>query len=276
VRRRGGARSAVERPDLGAVLRCARDAALAAGRLLAARLGHPGRVTIKPAGPVTESDTRAERIILSVIRRTFPDHAVLAEEAGPVGAGQCRWIIDPLDGTTNFMRGIPWYDVSIAFEYQGRVEVGVVYAPSLDLLFAGARGQGARLNGRRIRPSARRRLAGSLMDAGLSRGDWADDHLLTRLARVAEGGAQLRSLNACGLDLAYVAVGWLDAYWDAHASPWDIAAGALLVREAGGRVTTWSHSENPDGPATVLASVAGLHTRLVRVLRRRGHAARHG
>jgi myo-inositol-1(or 4)-monophosphatase len=216
---------------------------------------------------------RAEQIILSTIRQTFPDHAILSEEAGLVGDSPSRWIVDPLDGTLNFMHGIPWYDVSIAFEHRRHVEVGVVYAPSLDLLFTSTRGRGSRLNGRRIRTSSRRTLAASLVDAGLSQDDWAAAETQARLAELSGSGVHLRSLNACGLDLAYVAAGWLDAYWDAHASPWDVAAGTLLVREAGGRVTTWPHSGDPHGPATILASTTGLHARLVQALRRRGRAA---
>lgn len=253
------------RLDLDAVLRCACDAALAAGRTLASRLGDAGRIRLKPTGPVTDSDVRAERAALAIIRRAFPDHAVLSEEEGAAGAGHSRWIVDPLDGTVNFIHGIPWYDVSIAYEHRGHVVVGVVYAPSLDLLFTCVRRQGTRLNGRPVRSSTRRTLAGSLVDTGLQHDDWANDRIVGGLAGLSAAGVNVRSMNACGVDLAYVSAGWIEGYFDAQVSLWDLAAGSLLVREAGGRVTTWTNHSAADGASIILASNAHLHGRLLRL-----------
>jgi myo-inositol-1(or 4)-monophosphatase len=252
--------------DLDRVLRCAEEAVRAAAAVLAPRLGQPGTVRQKPAGPVTESDLLAETALVSVIRAHFPDHAILSEEMGAVGVGPARWVADPLDGTVNFARGVPWYDVSLAFEVGGRVEVGVVHAPGLGQLFSAVRGQGAWLDGRRIRVSGRAELAGGLVDVGLSREDWSDPARQARVGRLAAAGAEVRSLNACGLDLAFVAAGRLEAYWDEHVEIWDTAAGALLVAEAGGRVSEHPRPGGRAGVTAILASNGFVHGSLGELL----------
>jgi myo-inositol-1(or 4)-monophosphatase len=245
--------------DREVVLRCAREAALAAGRVLRSNSGAPGPVRWKPSGPVTDADLEAERVIVEAIRADFPDHAILSEEMGAAGTGPFRWILDPLDGTANFVRRMPWYDVSVAFEVDGIVEVGVVCAPALDLLFTAVRGRGAQLNGRTIRASEARVLEGSVVEVDFRRQDWADPARTVRLAALAEAGVDLRSLAACGLDLAFVAAGWLDGLWSSAVSLWDWAAGGLLVTEAGGRVATWEPADDRGGDRTLLAAGAGLH-----------------
>lgn len=187
---------------------------------------------------MTDCDFRAEEATLDVIQRAFPDHGILSEERGAVSSvsGFPRWVVDPLDGTSNFIRGVPWYAISVAFETRTGTEVGVVYAPALGLLFSAIKGRGARLNGRAVHASATRTLRGSLIDGGLPREGWADSTVLSGFSRLSAAGADLRSLNACALDLAFVACGRLEAYWDEFVSPWDMAAGGLLVREAGGRI----------------------------------------
>ena len=242
--------------DLDAILRCACEAARAAGEVVAPRLGRPRVIKDKASGPVTDCDIEAENAALAVIQRAFPSHGILSEEKGSAGSGPVRWVIDPLDGTSNFIRGIPWYAVSVAFEVGGRVEVGVVYAPSLDLLFAAVRGQGAHLSGRAMQVSNVRTLAGSMVDIGLRQEDWADPGKIACLSRLAATGAEIRSLNACALDLAFVATGWLEGYWDVHTAPWDAAAGALLVTEAGGRVAMRAKATAQDSAAVLLASNA--------------------
>jgi len=245
--------------DLNAALQCACDAARAAGEVIASRLGDPGTVRGKPNGPVTDCDVQAEAAALAVIRRAFPDHAILSEETGSVGTGPFRWIIDPLDGTINFIRGIPWYDVSVAFEAEGRVEAGAVYAPALDLLFAGTRGGGASLNGRPMRVSDIATLPGSMVDVGFVREVWADSRMLAGASRLAAAGVEIRSLNACALDLAFVACGRLEAYWDVYTSLWDVAAGILLIEEAGGRVTLRASGAALGSGPVVLGSNGRIH-----------------
>lgn len=252
--------------DLNAVLQCASDAARAAGQVIAPRLGNPATIRGKAHGPVTDCDVQAEAAAISVIRGAFPDHAILSEEAGQVGTSPYRWIIDPLDGTVNFIRGIPWYDVSVAFEAEGSVEAGAVYAPALDMLFAGRRGKGASLNGRPMRVSDMAVLAGSMVDVGFGREDWSDSSMLAGASRLAASGAEIRSLNACALDLAFVASGQLEGYWDAHTSLWDVSAGILLIEEAGGRVTVRERGDALGSGLMVLGSNRHLHDALCQVL----------
>ena len=251
--------------DLDAVLKCAGDAARAAGDILKPQLGRVGGLRMKPTGPVTDADLQAEREIVATIRDAFPDHAILSEEMGSSGAGSARWVIDPLDGTANFIHCIPWYDVSVAFEIDGRIDAGVVFAPSLDLLFTAARGRGASLNGIPLQTSDKRSLSGGLIDFGFALVDWKDPAVLGHVTRLAQMGTEIRSLNACGLDLAFIAAGWLEGYWDLHVSLWDMAAGGLLVTEAGGRVLsrqTAGHEQN----LTILASNAHLFDILCELL----------
>jgi myo-inositol-1(or 4)-monophosphatase len=255
-------------PDADAVLECAKEAARAAGELLAPQLGRPGGLKMKAAGPVTDADLQAEQAIVRIIRRQFPDHAILSEEMGSEGTGPARWIIDPLDGTSNFIRGIPWYDVSVAFEMDGEVEAGAVFAPSLDLLFTATRGHGAYLQGHPIQVSSVQSLSASLIDLGLMRDEWKNPSVVARVTRLAAAGADIRNLNAAGLDLAFIAAGWLEGFWDLNVSLWDVAAGALLIAEAGGCVLLRSAARGPNGRMTVLASNAGIHAELREILER--------
>jgi myo-inositol-1(or 4)-monophosphatase len=249
------------------ILDCAARAALAAGEILGPRLGKAGRTREKSSGgPVTDCDLRAEEATLDVIQRAFPSHAILSEERGVVRSGFPRWVVDPLDGTSNFIRGVPWYAISVAFETGAGTEVGVVYAPALGLLFSAIKGRGAHLNGRAVHASNKRTLRGSLMDVGLPREGWANSTVLGGFSRLSAAGADLRSLNACALDLAFVACGRLEAYWDEFVSPWDMAAGGLLVREAEGLITTESARTKYEGQR-LLASNAPLHKPLRRLLR---------
>lgn len=191
---------------------------------------------------VTEVDRAAEREIIAQLRRAFPDHAFLGEESGASGAEQAeyRWIIDPLDGTTNFIRGIPHYAVSIACEYRGQIEHAVVLDPVRQEEFVASRGRGARLNGRRLRVSARKGLDGALIGTGIPYRSRDEQHLpayAQSLQAVASQTAGIRRAGAAALDLAYVAAGRLDAFWEIGLNRWDIAAGVLLIREAGGLIS---------------------------------------
>ncbi len=187
---------------------------------------------------VTEVDRLAEQEIIRTIRKAYPDHGVLAEESGLDGPENYLWIIDPLDGTTNFLHGFPVFAVSIAFRHRGRLEQAVVYDPSRQELFTASQGAGAHLDGRRIRVSHQVTLEGSLLGTGFpyrANMQWADQYLemLKHLSRLAAG---VRRPGAAALDLAYVAAGRYDGFWELGLKPWDIAAGALLITEAGGRI----------------------------------------
>lgn len=190
---------------------------------------------------VTEVDRAAEREIISQLRRAYPDHCILSEESGEIeGADKDSvWIIDPLDGTTNFIYGIPHFAVSIAFCHKGRIEHGVVLDPFKQEEFTASRGRGARLNGNRIRVTGRVETEGALFATGIPFSGRQFDNMPAYLDCLRDLAAQscgMRRMGAASLDLAYVAAGRYDAFWEMFLRPWDIAAGVLLVKEAGGMV----------------------------------------
>ena len=186
---------------------------------------------------VTEIDRVAERRIIDTIRRSYPDHAFLAEESGAHGRHDFEWIIDPLDGTTNFVHGFPHVAVSIGVRHRGRMEHGVVFDPLRQELFTASRGSGARLDDRRIRVATKGSLKGALLGSGfVTRELHRLEPYLATLKAMMSSSAQVRRGGAAALDLAYVAAGRLDGFWEFGLAPWDIAAGTLLVQEAGGIV----------------------------------------
>ncbi|MCC7516709.1 MAG: inositol monophosphatase [Pseudomonadales bacterium] len=190
---------------------------------------------------VTEVDQAAEEIIIRLLQKTYPDHGFLAEESGSSNTdADYVWIIDPLDGTTNFIRGIPHYAISIACQYQGKLEHAVVYNPVTREEFTASRGRGAQLNGRRIRVSKRTNLEGALLGTGIPFRHHQRDKLpgyVKILEELAAQTAGIRRAGSAALDLAYVAAGRFDAFWEMGLKPWDIAAGLLLIQEAGGLVS---------------------------------------
>jgi myo-inositol-1(or 4)-monophosphatase len=244
-------------------------AARAAGRIHLKRLS---RITINRKSNsidlVTEADRESEAAIIEVIHRAFPTHAVLAEESG-ASAHQSdhRWIVDPLDGTTNFAHGYPQFCVSIAYERRGRVLLGVVYDALKKECFIAQRGQGARLNGKPIRVSTTSNLGASLLCTGFpyDRRErrrfylcfW--EELMTR----AQG---VRRTGSAALDLAYVAAGRTDGFWEFGLRPWDVAAGALIIEEARGRTTNIDGSELDLAGANILATNGRLHDEMRDVL----------
>ncbi|ANX05238.1 MAG TPA: inositol monophosphatase family protein [Immundisolibacter sp.] len=203
---------------------------------------HELRVEMKgPNDFVSEADREAERRIVEIIHRAYPDHAILGEEGGAqgeVGSHGARWIIDPLDGTTNYLHDLPWYSVSIALEIKGRLEVGVVYDPVRNELFVAERGKGARLDDRRLRVSQHTKLAGAVIGTGFPfKSQRHLDAYTESFKAVSLAGCAIRRAGSAALDLAYVAAGRFDGFWELGLQPWDIAAGVLLIQEAGGVVT---------------------------------------
>ena len=194
---------------------------------------------------VSEVDHMAERDIIETIRRTHPDHGFLGEEGGRSGGDEFVWIIDPLDGTTNFLHGFPTFAVSLACQYRGRIEHAVVYDPMRQELFTASRGDGAQLDGRRIRVSKQATLEGALIGTGFpyrENSRWIDPYL-AMLKTVMQQSAGIRRPGAAALDLAYVAAGRIDAFWEIGLNAWDTAAGTLLITEAGGRIGTLTGGE---------------------------------
>lgn len=241
-----------------------------AGRILADGLG--AEHTVRNKGVVdlvTEMDQASEAHITRRLRELFPATAILAEEGGASGpADRPLWIVDPLDGTTNYAHGLPIFCVSIALEWQGRIQLGVVHDPSRGETFSAARGRGAHVNGTPLRVTARERLDESLLVTGFPydirtspRNNLAAFQALSIKARA------VRRLGAAALDLAYVASGRFDGYWEEKLSPWDVAAGLLLVEEAGGRLTNYEGAPVVIREGRVVATNGRIHAALLAALR---------
>jgi myo-inositol-1(or 4)-monophosphatase len=216
---------------------------------------------------VTEVDRMAEQEIIATIRRAHPDHAFLAEESGRAGESEFVWIIDPLDGTTNFLHGFPQFCVSIALERRGRLEQAVVYDPLRQELFTASRGDGAQLDDRRIRVSRATTLEGSLVATGFpyrSNVKYIDAYL-GMLKTVMMCTAGIRRPGSAALDLAYVAAGRVDAFWEIGLAPWDTAAGILLITEAGGLVGTLRGNEYRQA-GNIVAGNPRVYAQLVEAL----------
>lgn len=241
------------------------SAARAAGNTIMRywRQGGLGVETKRANDYVTRADREAEAVIIDAIRRKHPDHAIVAEESGQqhgARGNDVEWIIDPIDGTTNFIRGIPHFAVSIAARVGGRIQHGVVYDPFKDELFTASNGSGATLDGRRIRVTDANQPRGALLATGFAyqrdRGIGAHLNLFNT---VLEACGDIRRGGAASLDLAYVAAGRLDGYWEFGLQPWDLAAGMLLVREAGG-IGGDPEDADPLETGCVLAANPKLHT----------------
>ena len=187
---------------------------------------------------VTEVDRAAEAAIVDTLLEAYPKHAILAEEGGARGDNEYTWIIDPLDGTTNYLHGFPQYCVSIALEHRGQITQAVIYDPNRNDLFTGSRGAGAFLNDRRIRVSKTRELSDALVCTGFPYSNFSKlDTYMGMFKDVVQKTAGVRRPGAAALDLAYVACGRFDGFWELGLSPWDIAAGSLIILEAGGLIT---------------------------------------
>lgn len=242
------------------------EAAEAAGRILLRQFGRVRGVRLKGAkDPVTTADLAAERYIRASLARRFPEIGFLGEEGNRSDGPDGRWIVDPLDGTIAFISGLPFFAVSIALERRGRVEAGVILLPRLGELFVAERGRGAWLNGRRIRVSRTTSLTDCVVSLWHDDTVWSNRRMRERIARLALKVRNVRIFGA-GFSLAYVAAGRLDAYWEQSACPWDVAAGALLVTEAGGRVTDGAGRPFDLAQPTILASNGRIHRHLVSAL----------
>jgi len=189
---------------------------------------------------VSEVDLQAEQTIVQILRQAYPDHGILAEEGGHKAGDDYVWVIDPLDGTTNFLHGVPHFSISIALKHRGRLEQGLIYDPLREELFTATRGAGAFLNDRRIRVGDRADLHGALLGTGIPfRQEQNLEKYLKTLAAMIVDTAGVRRPGSAALDLAYVAAGRFDGFWEMGLRDWDLAAGVLLVQEAGGLVSDW-------------------------------------
>jgi len=220
-------------------------AALKAARGMLRDFGEVEQLQVSVKGPgdfVTQADLKAERTLRAELSRARPGYGFLMEESGatPGTDGRHRWIVDPLDGTTNFLHWIPQFCISIGLERDGELIAGVIYEPIRDEMFWGEKGQGAYVNDRRIRVSARRQLSECVIATGIPtiRGSTDRELYIRTLAAVMGATVGIRRFGAAALDLAYVAAGRVDGFWEFGLQPWDMAAGILLIREAGGYIST--------------------------------------
>jgi myo-inositol-1(or 4)-monophosphatase len=214
---------------------------------------------------VSDVDRSAEAIIIDTIRKAYPSHAILAEESGSHAGDDYQWIIDPLDGTTNFLHGFPQFAVSIAMQYRGQLESAVVYDPVRDEMFTASHGQGAQLNDRRLRVTDQKTLKGALIGTGIPfRDQRYIDAYLAIMKDMVKDTAGIRRPGSAALDMAYVAAGRTDGFWELGLSSWDFAAGALIVREAGGTVTDIRGGDRYLESGNVIAGGIRVHGEMVK------------
>ncbi len=253
------------------MLNLAVKAARRAGDLIFRNLNRVQNLEVRSKGLndfATEVDHLAEQEIISTIRASYPGHGFLAEESGRSGDDEFLWIIDPLDGTTNFIHGFPQFAVSLALQRRGRMEHGVIYDPLRQELFTTSRGDGAQLDGRRIRVSKQNGLEGALIGTGFpyrENSQWLEEYIQMFRA-VTKQTAGIRRPGAAALDLAYVAAGRLDGFWEMGLSPWDTAAGTLLITEAGGLIGTLTGEEYTQG-GHLIAGSPKVYPALVELLK---------
>lgn len=214
---------------------------------------------------VTDADRASERLIVERLRAAFPEATILGEESGThPGSARERWIVDPLDGTTNYAHAYPLYCISLAYERDGELEAGVIYAPAMDECFSAARGRGAYLNGKRIAVSGISHLGEAMTCTGFRPSDFGRN--ASYFEAVSNRAQAVRRDGSAALDLAYVAMGRYDAFWEFDLQPWDVAAGSLLVREAGGEVTQIDGTPGRLDSGSILATNGRIHGEMERTL----------
>jgi len=252
-----------------ALLNTAVEAARKAGDLIARQAGQLDRIKVQTKSPnefVTQVDEAAERIIIDAISQRYPDHAFLGEESGLTGneASDHVWIIDPLDGTTNFIHGFPQFCVSIGLKVKGRLSAGVVYDPISQELFSASRGEGATLDGRRIRVSGRRDLEGALIGTGFPYrcSEEFMDIYMNQFRDVMGKASDVRRPGSAALDLCYLAAGRIDGFWEFGLKPWDMAAGVLIIREAGGLISSLTDEDDYMESGNIIAGSPKVHAEL--------------
>jgi len=254
--------------ELDRALAAAVEAARAAGEVALKYYRTGFDVTLKAdATPVTQADQGAEQAIREVLGRAFPAHGFLGEEFGAVGDQQHRWIIDPIDGTTNFLHGLPIFCIAIALERDGEIVCALVYNPILDELYTAEKGQGAFVNSRRLRVAARKQLSDCVVSIGIPhRGRPEHPRFLSECRSLMEQEGGLRRTGSAAIDLARVAAGRFDGYVEHHLKPWDVAAGTLLVREAGGFVTDAAGGQKMFDTGSIVAGNQTVHKALLAAL----------
>ncbi|TPK77136.1 inositol monophosphatase [Mesorhizobium sp. B2-4-12] len=250
------------------------QAAMKAGRSLSRDFGEVQNLQVSMKGPgdyVSQADRKAEDIVFAELSKARPGYGFLMEERGTVAGedSQHRWIVDPLDGTTNFLHGIPLFAVSIALERQGQIVAGVIYNPAMDELYTTERGGGAFLNDRRLRVAGRAKLVDAVIGCGVPHlGRGQHGNFLIELRHVMAEVSGVRRLGSASLDLAYVAAGRMDGFWETGLSAWDIAAGLLLIREAGGFVSDMDGGQDMLDNGSVVAGNEIIQRALLKTVKK--------
>ena len=250
------------------------QAALKAGKSLSRDFGEVQNLQVSLKGPgdyVSQADRKAEKVVREELLKARPTYGFLGEESEEIKGtdGAHRWIVDPLDGTTNFLHGLPLFATSIALERSGEIVAGVVYNPAMDELYTAEKGGGAFVNDRRLRVSARKNLSDSVIGCGVPHlGRGQHGRFLVQLRHVMGEVAGIRRLGSASLDLAYVAAGRFDCFWEEYLSPWDVAAGTLLIREAGGFVSDLKGGTDFIEGGSIAAGNEHIHKALIEVANR--------
>lgn len=252
-------------------------AARSAGNILLRYFEHTDTLTVTEKSKnefVSEVDKAAEQAIIEVLQKSYPDHSILGEETGSHKGNEYQWVIDPLDGTTNYLHGQPQFSISIALKYQGQLKHGVIYDPLREEMFSATRGSGAFLNDRRIRVTKRKGLGGALIGTGFPYRDHSHmDAYMGMFRDMITDTAGIRRPGSAALDLAYVAAGRLDGFWELGLAEWDLAAGVLLVQEAGGTVTDISGGERYLESGNVISGGLKTHASMLDLIK--PHLTKH-
>ena len=245
-------------------------AARSAGNVLLRYFDRVDTLTVTSKGLndfVSEVDRSAEQAIIQVLHKAYPDHAILAEESGAHKGNDYQWVIDPLDGTTNYLHGSPHFSVSIGLRYRGVLEHGIVYDPLREEMFTASRGSGTLLNDRRLRVTQRKNLQGALLGTGFPFRDLRHmDAYLGMFKELSKNTAGIRRPGSAALDFAYVAAGRLDGFWELGLAEWDFAAGELLIREAGGTVTDISGGDRHWESGNIIAGGLKVHAAMLQTI----------
>lgn len=254
----------------------AEKAAREAGKLIIESIGKVKDVSFKtlPTNLVTEVDKKSEEIIIDILLKDFPDFDVLAEESGSSSTknSEFMWVIDPLDGTTNFTHALPIFSVSIGLVKGNDVIAGVIYDPTRDHLFHAELGKGAYLNNKKLHVSKVKDIKKALLVTGFPYNvEQNPDHCFERFIKMTSESRAVRRLGSAAIDFAYVAAGIFDGFWEVKLNPWDIAAGYLLVKEAGGKVTNFAAEESDIYNKQILASNGFIHNKMVELLAEAEH-----
>jgi myo-inositol-1(or 4)-monophosphatase len=253
------------------MLNFAIETARMAGGLLLEKFGKKINVSMKgDINLVTEADLASEKLIIDRIRSHYPQHSILAEESGEAviigGTNKWKWIVDPLDGTTNFAHGYPCFCVTLALENEGQIVIGVTYDPTRNEMFSAEKGQGASLNNKPIRVSAAQKLADALIVTGFPYDFKQRENFARHLTTFLLQSRGVRRDGSAAIDMAYVACGRFDGFWEEGLNPWDVAAGLLLIEEAGGRVSYYDNSPFSIYTPPICASNGTIHDEMIAVL----------